>query len=241
MPWLSWGRRMSPTSANDPRPDPDGLKTAESRSGRRPEKGADPERECAVTREKHPQSQMIRFVRAPDGTVVADLAGKLPGRGVWVSADRIHVSTAIEKGVFARRFKAASNADPALVDEIESRLAERCLGLFGMAKKAGSLVIGFDQVRASLRKARPAWLVEASDGAADGREKVYSLAKALYGDVKVAGALTSAELGMALGRRGVVHALLQPGPLVHSWQVAYRRLVGFRPSPEDHWFSAGDR
>ena len=231
---------MIPTSANDPRPGPDGLETPAPRDGRRPEKGADPERECAVTREKLPQSEMIRFVRAPDGTVMADLAGKLPGRGVWVRADRASVAAAVDKGVFSRRFKAASKADPELVEEIERRLTERCLGLFGMAKKAGILVIGFDQVRASLRKARPAWLVEAADGASDGREKVYSLALALDGDVKVAGALSSAELGMALGRRGVVHALLQPGPLVNSWQVAYRRLVGFRPSPEDHWFSAGD-
>ncbi len=231
---------MIPTSANDPRPGPDGLETADPSSGRRPARGGDPERECAVTREKRPQSDMIRFVRAPDGTVMADLAGKLPGRGVWISADRASVTAAVEKGVFSRRFKAASKASPELVEEIERRLTERCLGLFGLAKKSGILVIGFDQVRASLRKARPAWLIEAADGASDGREKVYSLAKALYGDVKVAGALSSAELGMALGRRGVVHALLQPGPLVNSWQVAYRRLVGFRPSPEDHWFSAGD-
>ncbi|MCI4644447.1 MAG: RNA-binding protein [Hyphomonadaceae bacterium] len=239
MPWPSLGGRTIPKSPNDPRPVPGELEAEASRPPR-PRKEADPERECAVTRESRPQSEMIRFVRAPDGQVMADLAGKLPGRGVWVSADRENVGKAIEKGVFSRRFKAASKAELGLVDEIEARLAERCINLIGLAKKAGILVIGFDQVRASLRKTRPAWLIEAGDGAADGREKVYSLAKALYGEVKVAGALTSAELGMALGRRGVVHALLQPGQLVHSWQLAYRRLAGFRLSPEDHWFTAGD-
>lgn len=240
MPWPSSGRRTIPKSPNDPGPVRDELEARPARPEARPRKEADPERECAVTREKRPQSQMIRFVRAPDGQVLADLAGKLPGRGVWVSADREIIAKAIEKNVFSRRFKAASKADPGLVDEIEQRLTERCLNLMGLAKKAGILVTGFDQVRASLRKARPAWLIEAADGASDGREKVYSLAKALYGDVKVAGALTSAELGMALGRRGVVHALLQPGQLVSSWQLAYRRLAGFRLSPEDLWFSAGD-
>lgn len=183
---------------------------------------------------------MIRFVRAPDGRVVADIAGKLPGRGVWVSADRDTLRQAVSKGVFSRRFKARSTSPEDLPDQVEALLVQRCISLVGLARKAGGLVSGFDQVRASLRKARPAWLIEASDGAADGRAKVYSLAKALYADVKVAGGLSSAELGMALGREGVIHALLQPGPMVNSWAVAYGRLKGFRLSPEDHWFSAGD-
>lgn len=184
---------------------------------------------------------MIRFARAPDGAVVADLSCKLPGRGVWITAQREIVDEGVKKGVFSRRFKAQSTAPDGLADLIEAQLAARCQALVGMAKKSGALVTGFDQVRASLRKARPAWLIEASDGAQDGRNKVYLLAAALYKDVKVAGALTSAELGMALGRDGVIHALLQPGPLAKNWAFAYRRLQGFRHSPEDHWFSAGDR
>ncbi|MEL6567418.1 MAG: RNA-binding protein [Pseudomonadota bacterium] len=203
-------------------------------------KTASPERECAVTREVRPQSEMIRFVRAPDGVVVPDVAGKLPGRGVWVSAQRECLNKAVAKDAFSRRFKAKSKADEALADTVEALLLQRCVALFGLARKSGRLVTGFDQVRASLKKAKPAWLIEASDGAKDGRTKVYSLAKALYGDVEVAGALSSAELGMALGREGVIHALLQPGPMVNSWTVAYGRLKGFRLSPEDHWFSAGD-
>ena len=183
---------------------------------------------------------MIRFVRSPDGAVVPDIAGKLPGRGVWVSADRASVNQAVEKAVFARRFKAQSTAPDDLSDQVEARLLERCVSVLGLARKAGTLITGFDQVRAGLKKARPAWLIEAADGRADGRGKVYSLATALYGEVKVAGALTSAELGMALGREGVIHALLQNGPLARSWTDAYRRLKGFRATPEDHWFLAGD-
>lgn len=183
---------------------------------------------------------MIRFVRAPDGAVVADISAKLPGRGVWLTARREMVDEAVKKGMFSRRFKAASRAPDDLSEQIEKQLAERCIGLLGLARKGGSLVTGFDKVRDSLRKARPALLIEASDGARDGREKVYSLAKALYTEVEVAGALSSAELGMALGRESVVHALLRPGPLAKSWRLAYRRLTGFRTSPEDHWFLAGD-
>lgn len=183
---------------------------------------------------------MIRFVRAPDGQVVADISAKLPGRGVWVTARREVIDEAVKKGVFPRRFKEQSRAPEDLSDQIEKQLAERCLGLLGLARKSGLLVTGFDKVRDSLRKSRPAMLIEAQDGARDGREKVYSLAKALYTDLEIAGALSSAELGMALGRSGVIHALLRPSPLAKSWKLAYRRLTGFRASPEDHWFLAGD-
>ncbi|MEM9740020.1 MAG: RNA-binding protein [Pseudomonadota bacterium] len=224
------GRRKIPNNPND-RP------AGSQRLGGKP---AAPERECAVTRQIRPQAEMIRFARAPHGEVVPDIAGKLPGRGVWVSADLATLEQAILKDAFSRRFKAKSCAREDLPRAVEALLVQRCISLFGLAKKAGVLVTGFDQVRASLRKAKPAWLIEASDGAVDGRGKVYSLAKALYGDVKVAGALTSAELGMALGREGVIHALLQPGPMVNSWAIAYGRLKGFRLSPEDHWSSAGD-
>ena len=46
----------------------------------------EPERTCIVTREAGSPEGLIRFVVAPDGTVVADLRRKLPGRGAWVTA-----------------------------------------------------------------------------------------------------------------------------------------------------------
>ena len=124
-----------------------------------------------------------------------------------------------------------------LIDEVERQLLQRCIGLLGMAKKSGIAVLGFDQVRAYIRKAEPGWLIEARDGAEDGRNKVHFLAKAIYEDVKVAGALSSAELGVAFGREHVIHALLEQGSLSDAFSIAYRRLIGFRDAPETGWFS----
>jgi ribosomal protein L7Ae-like RNA K-turn-binding protein len=39
-----------------------------------------------VTRESLPKERMIRFVLGPDRQIVPDLAAKLPGRGMWLSA-----------------------------------------------------------------------------------------------------------------------------------------------------------
>ena len=46
--------------------------------------------------------RLIRFVAAPDGVAVADLAGRLPGRGAWVVAEATAIREAEEKGRFHR-------------------------------------------------------------------------------------------------------------------------------------------
>ena len=46
------------------------------------------ERLCLASGQTRDPVDMIRFVLSPDGIVTPDVAGKLPGRGVWVSANR---------------------------------------------------------------------------------------------------------------------------------------------------------
>ena len=197
--------------------------------------GDGPHRQCIVTRESLPQEQMIRFVRSPDGLAVPDVSAKLPGRGAWVTASRTAVETAISKSAFSRAFKVKTDPAPDMLAMIEQQLAQRCIGLLGMARKAGKAVLGFDQVRDYLRGQAPGYLIEAADGSEDGRNKVHFLAKALYETPRTAGALTSAELGMAFGRARVIHAVLQEGPLSDTFDTAYRRLTGFRAAPERDW------
>ena len=219
---------MKPQSLNEPG------QRLEAHTGKRAD---GPVRQCAVTRERLAPDALIRYVRSPDGVVVPDVFGKLPGRGAWVTADKDVLEDGLKQGVFSRAFKAQSTPMEQLIQEVERQLVQRCNGRLGMAKKSGVAVLGFDQVRAYIRKQPPGWLLEASDGAEDGRNKVHFLAKAIYEDVKVAGALSSAELGMAFGREHVIHALLEQGSLSDAFAVAYRRLIGFRDAPETGWFS----
>ncbi|MEO1321986.1 MAG: RNA-binding protein [Pseudomonadota bacterium] len=221
---------MKPQSLNEPD------QRLEAHTGKRADGKV---RQCAVTRERLALDALIRFVRGPDGIVVPDGFGKLPGRGAWVTADRSTIAEALKQDVFSRAFKAKSAPMDGMLEEIERQLVQRCNGLLGMAKKSGVAILGFDQVRAYIRKQEPGWLIEASDGAEDGRNKVHFLAKAIYEDVNVAGALSSAELGMAFGREHVIHALLEQGSLSDAFAVAYRRLTGFRDAPETGWFSGG--
>jgi len=54
-----------------------------------------PLRTCIATGEEGAPERMIRFVVGPDGEVVPDLARRLPGRGMWVRAERAAVVIAV--------------------------------------------------------------------------------------------------------------------------------------------------
>src|SRR6202158_5990271 len=79
-------------------------------------------RMCAVTREVRPIGELIRFVVAPSGEVVADLKRKLPGRGLWVSASRQAIAEAVRRHQFQRGFKRDVRVAPTLVADTESLL-----------------------------------------------------------------------------------------------------------------------
>ena len=202
----------------------------------------DPERRCIVTMERRQQGELIRFVLSPDNQVTPDLAAKLPGRGAWVAASREAIALAVKKGAFNRAFKKPVKTAPDLADQVEQLLAKRILDQLGMVKRAGDLILGFEQVREEVRKAAPAFLIEASDGSGDQRSKVLALVRGLHtpeldetgkpaGNLElppVVGCFLASELGMALGRDRVIHACVKYGRIAHAWRGELERLSGFR-------------
>ena len=107
----------------------------------------DPERRCIVSGEVQPKAGLIRFVLSPDGLIVPDLAQKLPGRGIWVTADRDLIAKAADKGLFARAAKAPAKAPDGLADLVEAGQARRVVELISLARKAGLSVAGFEKVK----------------------------------------------------------------------------------------------
>lgn len=185
-----------------------------------------PQRRCIVSGEVKAAEEMIRFVAGPDGEVVPDLVGKLPGRGFWLSARRDMVNTAAAKNLFSKAARRKLVAPPDLADRIEHLLARRCLELLGLARRAGQAIVGFEKVKAELKSRRGAVLLAAADGAADGRDKIRALAPAL----PLIEWLRSDELGAAFGRDHAVHVLLLPGRLAEGLRIEAARLSGFRPA-----------
>jgi uncharacterized protein len=187
------------------------------------------ERRDIVSGEIMPDHCLIRFVAAPDGQIVPDVSAKLPGRGLWVEASRRSIAIAVEKKLFARAAKANVSASADLIQRTEKALVTRMLGDLGLARRSGALVLGFDNVLRALDGPKPpSLLIEAADGAGDGKRKLYNAAHAR--DIKpiVVECLLSAELGLALGRENVIHAAVQPGGLAERLTLDAQRLAALR-------------
>jgi hypothetical protein len=188
------------------------------------------ERRCIVTNEVLPEAQLIRFVADPDARIVPDIAAKLPGRGLWVRAERETIAKAVSKNLFARASQAQVKADADLPRRTEKLLVAAMLNTLGLARRAGELILGFEKIDAALRgPTPPAVIVEAADAAEDGQRKLQGAAHANGRKPFVIGCFTSAELGLALGLENVVHASLKVGRFAERLVFDAGRLQGFRP------------
>lgn len=182
-----------------------------------------PERKCIATGEVNPKAGLIRFVAAPDGTVVPDLLGKLPGRGTYVTAERAAVQRAVDKNLFARGLKQQVKVPADLVDAVERQLARRVVELISLARKSGAAVAGYEKVKSWLDREEAEVLIQAVDGSGRGKSK---LSTPHYG--RYIGWLTADELGMAFGRETVIHAALASGGLGKRVVEEAQRLRGMR-------------
>ncbi len=198
------------------------------------------ERRCLASGETRNPEQMIRFVLSPDGVVTPDIAGKLQGRGVWVSANRGALEKTIVSKSFSRGFKAQAKIQDDLIELTERLLARRVLGLIKMAKKAGVIAMGFDQVQSMARESVISIRIEAKDGSEDGRSKIRTLAKAINREIGVAdplviGCFTAEELGDTLARDSIVHVAIKPSKLAKSIKQSIEKLAGFRDLIPTDW------
>lgn len=196
------------------------------------------DRTCIVTRKSAEPDELIRFVVGPDSTVFPDLKRNLPGRGCWVTADRLHIDKAEAKGMFARAFKAQVVVPPDLGAMVDNLLARSALGSLGLARKAGLVALGAAKVDSTVRAGKALLVLHAYEGAEDGVRKITQARKAT---VHIGGPATpayklfsEAELGLALGATNVIHAAVlagEAGKAVAKRMVALDRYRG--GSPDD--------
>ncbi len=196
-----------------------------------------PQRLCVVTRAVRPVAELIRFVIGPDGEIVADVKGKLPGRGVWVTATRQTTETAVKRHAFAHAFNREARVPADLALRTERLLTRAALDALAIAGKSGLIAAGFARAAAALQRDDVVALLHAAEGSADGADKLQALwrrrtpEKALL----VIEFLTAAQLDLALARPNVVHAALLAGPASDTALSRLRRLGRFRTD------GAGDR
>jgi len=200
----------------------DGGATGMTRGGR--DRARDePERRCIATGQSQPKGGLIRFVVGPDGAIVPDVAGRLPGRGIWLSADPAALDLALRKRLFARAARAPVVVPDGLPDLVRTLLLQRLVGVLSLANKAGQALAGFEKVRDAVAAGRVAVLLQAADGSERGKTKVRRPDNAAH-----VGCLTARELGLAFGREHVIHAAVAAGGLARRVVEDAARLAPFR-------------
>jgi len=195
-----------------------------ARGGKPKDRNLGPERKCLATGEVRLKSGLIRFVAGPDGTVVPDIAGKLPGRGFYVSADKAALTKAVGKKLFARGAKAPVTVPDGLVAQVETLIARRVVDLISLARKSGDAVAGYEKVKSWLDQEHARVLIQAVDGSGRGKSKLSTPHRGNY-----IGWLTADELGLAFGRQTVIHAALGSGGLSLRVVEEAGKLQVFRP------------
>ncbi len=198
------------------------------------------ERRCAASGEVMSPEFMTRFVLSPDGIVMPDILGKLPGRGVWVTANEATLSMAVKNGGFARGFKSKVKVPEDLAVQVKDGYLRQLSGLLRMSKKSGQVILGFDQVFGAAGSKALGWRIEACDGAADGRGKIRARARAMCYEMAlplpgVIACYSAAELGELFGRGQIIHAAIPRGRLSKRLTAIADKLSGFTALIPQDW------
>ncbi len=206
------------------------LTAMSTETGRPARPAKTPDRRCIASGEVRPKQALLRFVVGPDGVLVPDLAERLPGRGLWVTAERALLRKALAKNLFSK----AARQRVVLPEDLEQRLCgllrQRVLELLSLANRAGELVAGHDKVRQRLEAGTAALLLQAEDGSEDSCGRLARLAEGVRPGINIYRVLPATDLGAALGREQAVHVAIEPGGLA---QRLNRELARFMALSSD--------
>ena len=181
-------------------------------------------RRCIATGNTQPRAELIRFVLSPDNLVTPDLSERLPGRGMWISAQRSAIETAIDRKLFSRAAKTQATIPNELLKLVEDLLMKRVTDLISLARRDGSAICGFEKTKGALISGKAVVLLQALDGSGPQKGKL----RPPDGENTHITCLKSTELGLAFGRDYVIHAALAAGGLTRSVKHDVARLSGIR-------------
>ena len=189
-----------------------------------------PIRTCIISGRSLPQSQLIRLVASEAGEILPDISGKLPGRGVWVTADRAIVSQATTTKHGTKRLGQALGGDipPNLMARIETMLVTRCQQILGIGRRGGLVIGGGGAIKAAKNSPSIDWLIIASDASPREASAMRASTRPQHQCV----ALHSSEIGPVFGRESLVFAASFVSSSRYSQSLAkeLRRLDGMRQS-----------
>ena len=157
-------------------------------------------RKCIVEVVTKPTSELLRFVMIGN-TLYPDFNKKLPGKGIYVTNNRISLETALAKKLFNKVTRHNLKIDDDFVNIVENIIKTQALNSLNIARKAGALVAGFEKVKEEIKKNKVEFIIQALDAGKDGKEKIAFLAKS----VEIFNLFSIDELDITLNKENTVH------------------------------------
>jgi len=175
-------------------------------------------RHCVLTGETKLKEDLIRFVVGPNDEVTPDIKASLPGRGVWLCAQKATIEEAVKRKSFHRGFAKSVEVGPEIAQQVDDLLKKAALGQLKMANKAGNVVYGFTKLMAALEKETIIAIIHAQEaskpeaGKLDYRFRTnleQSGVSAQNFCKKPFNGFKTQELSLAFGAANVIHAGLK--------------------------------
>ena len=179
------------------------------------EKG--PQRTCIACRQTKSKKDLVRYVLAPDKSVLLDYRQHLPGRGGYTCFSAICIQDAVKRNGFQRCFKTQNLSVDAelLLNQLITAVDHKVTSLLGMARKSGQLISGSNAIIEALRKsASIALVVLAADISAAIGQKIEFLAE--KSDIYCVRLYEKQQLGQILGKEERSVIAVQAGKLADS-------------------------
>lgn len=181
------------------------------------------ERKCVVSGKILNKEELLRFLVLENGSFIPDFNKKLGGRGVYLSNSKTMLETLVVKNQLSKVLHKKVVIDANLPQLVENILANRGLEAINLARKAGDMILGFEKVKDIIVKGRAAFVIEAADAGADGKQKIAEMAK----DLEKFTVYDVATLDKALDRENTVYLAVAKGKTSSMVRLALKRYQTF--------------
>ena len=169
------------------------------------------------------KDDFIKICLSPDNKLIPDLRDKLPGKSVWLPANKTHIADVLRKEDLKPYFGVSKIFSPDLVSMIEMILRKKILSSISMTKKSGVLAIGLDAIKTQLIQKRHCLIIVAR-GARSLADKSFFVSKNISVFESL---LEQKDLEKSTGKINVKYVGIFSKNFKKTIQVDLNKLKGF--------------
>ena len=169
------------------------------------------------------ENDYIKISLSPENTLVPDLYNKLPGKSVWVPANKELFTGILKREELKAHFKLPELSTSGLGYLIENNLRKKILNSISLTKKAGNLVIGLDAIKTQISQKKHILIL-----AAKGAKSLKNYSFFFSNHISIfEGFLKQQDLEKSTGKNNVKYIGILSKSFKKTIQVDLNKLKGF--------------